>query len=66
MKRTFSLEFNHILVNDILCSQFWVVPAIFKELCGLLWALFMPQLVKDTKLSLRIWLMLGVMYACSA
>ena len=54
MKISLRLEFNHIPVNGILCSQFWVFLALFKELCGLLWALFIPQLVKNTKLSLHI------------
>ena len=42
MKRSLSLEFNHILVNGIWYSKFRVIPDLFKELCGLLWALFMP------------------------
>ena len=54
MKISLSLEFNHMPVNDIWCLQFWVVPTLFNEMCGLLWGLFMPQLVKDTKLSLCI------------
>ena len=66
MKISLSLEFNHMSVNGIWCSKLWVFPALFKELCGLLWAFFMPQLVKDTKLSLRIRLVLGVMNAYSA
>ena len=51
---TLSLEFNHMSVNDIWSSQFQAFPALFKELCGLFWALFMSQLVKNTNLSLCI------------
>ena len=48
------LAIGVVPVNGIRCSHFRVFLVLFKELCGLLWALFIPKLVKDSKLSLSI------------